>query len=278
MLQLVPFFAFPLLDAAPAAATEPGFGFPRYEAPYRQDDAEAQEVDPTKSVWKAAVTLGASSASGNTDVKSIAFTGDAVKEAAEKAGGQQRYTLGLSYNYAEAEGVQTQNRKAINGQVDHFLSARSYVLGTAGAMTDDQANLDLRWTAGVGYGNQFVDSAKWKVSGELGISYVDEDYEEFPGLPSSDQAFTAARIAYNWDWIANDNVNLTQNMAAYPNVEDPNDFFGTLDTRAKIVLTEKLFTQLRWLWNYNSNPPLDSTGVRLERSDHLVELTIGWTF
>ncbi len=238
------------------------------------DEATAGAVDPASvppqtdekpppTDWTGAVALGATFSDGNTDSKRTSATVDATKTV-EKS----RYTLGFSYNRAEENDVETQDRTYGKGQYDHFLDEKSYLLGLVTAESDDQADLDLRWTAGAGYGYQFLNNDEWKLAGEAGLSYFSEEFEN-----GDKDEYLAARLAWNADWKYSKLWQFTQAGQLFPNLEDKEDIYAQVDTRVKATLTETMFAQLQWVFSWDNTPAPDK-----ERVDNLYVLTVGWTF
>ena len=86
---------------------------------------------------------------------------------------ERRYTLGFDWQYAdESDGGPSElleRRAGVNGKVDFFLDDRSYLLMTSDIETDDKAQLDLRYSAGVGYGYQVAEDEDWSLSFEAGL-------------------------------------------------------------------------------------------------------------
>jgi len=56
-------------------------------------------------------------------------------------------------------------------------------------------------------------------------------------------------------------------------LEDSEDVNTRSDTRLKTTLTDKMFAQLQWIWDYDATP---ATGK--ERNDNQITLGVGWSF
>lgn len=246
----------PLVDAPapPAPATLP-------TSSLLQDEAAEAAADPA---WKGAVTVGASVSDGNTKIKRASATADAVKDMED-----HRYTLGFQWNFAQETGVITQRRTLARAQYDKFISEKMYWLANVSFEADSQADLDLRTIAGFGLGYQFKDTEKFKLAGEAGLSYFDEDY----GDDDADGDYIAARLAYKWDYLHSDRWAFSQNAEIYPSLEESDDVYAKVDTRAKATLTDNMFAQLQWLFDWDNTP---ASGKK--RVDNLYLLTVGWKF
>ena len=253
MLQML------LLTVAPALASE---------APTTlvQNAAAPAAPAPVKvePKWTGSVALGATYADGNTKRKSVSTTADA-----ERRTEKDRITLGFFWNYAEEEGVITSRKTQGRAKYDYFFSKKMFGLAQASAENDYQASLDMRTTIGVGLGYQFEDTPTWKLSGEAGLSYVDNDYVG----TTDDSSYLAARGAYTWNWTPNDKYELGQTGEIFPSLESSSDISARLDTKGRMNLTDKMFAQLQWLYQWDNTPAAGKV-----RSDNLVVFGLGWSF
>jgi putative salt-induced outer membrane protein YdiY len=138
---------------------------------------------------------------------------------------------------------------------------------------DSNANVDLRATAGVGYGYQFVDQEDLQYSAEVGVNYFATTYIDVPpGEPEDDNRMTA-RIASDLTWHPAEEWSVGNLIETYPPLESGKNWYTRADTRIRYDLSEVIFTQLQWLVDYNSEPAPDS-----KSTDHRLFFTVGWTF
>lgn len=224
--------------------------------------------------WSGSVTLGATLSTGNTENRSASASADSLWR-----GEENRLTLGALWNYQSnnTDGV-TQRKLYGSGQFDHFYNEKTYSYANASGDHDFNSTLDLRWTGGLGLGHQFRDDDQWSVSGEVGLSYIDEDFGETLGVKSADTDYLAARLAYNTAYLAGENWEFAHSGELFPGIDGKNEndntnFYSRLDTRLKTNLTETMFAQIQWIWEHN-NSPADGKG----RDDSLFALTVGWSF
>lgn len=233
------------------------------ESPLPEPVAPLQDEEVDDQGWSGNFTLGASLSSGNNDNRSANATFDTVWK-----GDPNRVTLGALWNYQEQEKIVTQRKVYGTAQYDRFFSEKAYGFAQTSGDYDKEAGLDLRYTAGVGAGYQFLDDAVWQLSGELGLSYVSEDFAS-----GHKNEYPAARAAYGVSWVDSDKWEVSNSGEIFPSLEDGNDVYARMDSRVKVTLTESMFAQLQWLMNWDNTP---DTGKK--RTDHLVTLTIGWGF
>ncbi len=261
---------FPVISLAILAATvqpsvadssEPSLVATLQEADEADEVAGAEEAEEPK--WTGAVTVGISLTEGNTDIQKASAGADAVKET-----DGSRYTLGFAWNFSEENGVVNQRKTFIRAQRDRFISEKMYWLVQASAEADNAAGVDLRTTIGAGLGYQFKDSDKFKLSGEAGLSWFNEEFES-----GTENDYISARLAYNWAYLLSDKWAFEQSGEIFPSLEDSEDVYTKIDTRAKATLTDNMFAQLQWVWDWDNTPAPGN-----ERADHLYLITVGWKF
>lgn len=228
-----------------------------------------EEEEEELGKWRGSINAGALFSDGNSDVRSISAGGEAHLRR-EK----DRIRLGAYWNFQEQKNQSTgqneisQRNSGANAQYDYFISERSYLFGQTSVQNDLQADLDLRFTLGGGIGHQFIEREDLKVSAEAGLSWFKE---EFGSSPDSD--YIAARGAYDIDWQVNDGLQILHTGVVFPSLEDSDDVYAMLDTRARLTLTENMFAQLQWVFNWDNTP---AAGVG--RKDNRYLLSVGWSF
>jgi len=256
-----------LASLADDAVTNPKFASATQDGeaavPPAEDETVPAEEEPEPPKWTGNLTFGSSVTGGNTDIKKSSLTADAVKEL-EKS----RYTLGFLWTFSEEDDEISQRRVFGTGQFDRFITDRFYWLAQLTAESDLNASVDLRTTVGGGLGYQFLESEKWNLSGEAGLSWLDESFET-----DEDNSYLALRAAYKVDWNPNSIWSLGQAIQVFPSLEDADDVYAKADTRLKVNISGSLFAQLQWVYDWNNTPAAGK-----ERVDNLYLLTIGWKF
>jgi putative salt-induced outer membrane protein YdiY len=246
-------------DIAPTVAVPAKMSSTTLESAFAQDAAS----EPEAPAWTGSLTAGLSTTSGNSDIDRASVTADA-----EKKTDDHRWSAGLSWAYqgSEAGGI-TQRRTEGNLQYDKFFSDSMFGYANTGVMNDLSAALDLRTKLGVGIGKDLVTSESWQVKGELGLSYLDSEFTD-----STSSEFLAARISYTAHYTPKGIFTLEHTGELLPSIED-SGAVATWDTRLKANISETFFAQLQWVFDYNKKPPLGN-----KTGDHLLLLTVGWTF
>jgi hypothetical protein len=108
---------------------------------------------------------------GNTDTDEVDYKLDSKWRSK-----RDRYTVGANGETDEANGTKTADNWRVSGKYDYFLEEPNYVGVLAQAEKDKFQDLDLRYLLGPYFGRQFYDEPVFSLQGELGFSYVTEEY------------------------------------------------------------------------------------------------------
>jgi putative salt-induced outer membrane protein YdiY len=184
-------------------------------------------------------------------------------------------------NDGDTENVtdETVNNHGGNLKYDYFFAEKTYAFANASAKVDNVAYLDLRYILGAGVGRQWKETEKVKWGTEVGLSYVDEDFEEdndpntgLP-IPSADTDFVAARLASVLAYQISTSSTFEQTAELFPSLEDSEDFIARVDNRLKMVITGKWIAQIQYVLDYDDSVPAGN-----DEADHRVVLSVGWSF
>jgi putative salt-induced outer membrane protein YdiY len=121
--------------------------------------------------WTGNIGFGLSRQRGNTDTNDLDY-----KLESQWRSKWDRYTLQANGETDEADGTKTADNWQVSGKYDYFLADPNYVGLLAMAEKDKFQDLDLRYLIGPYLGRQFYDEPIFSLSGELGFSYVTEEY------------------------------------------------------------------------------------------------------
>lgn len=117
------------------------------------------------------VSLAMGMQRGNTDTDELDYKLDSFWRSLEA-----RYTIRADGEIDKANGEKNADNWSILGKYDHFLEGADYWGFKVGFEQDEFIDLDLRTYAGPYYGRQFYETPRFTLSGELGLSYVIEDF------------------------------------------------------------------------------------------------------
>lgn len=232
------------------------------------DKLNPPEKPPVK--WEGAVTFGGYLLAGNTDRRGA--TGDFT---AVRRSDNDRLTANAYWEYAEDKDQATkdwklqQRRTGVQLKYDYFLTKHSYIWVNTAAEGNYNANLDLRYTVGGGYGHQWIENERTKFGTELGLAFFSEDFRN----ATQTEQYLAARFAWKLEHQLTERLKFWQMLEAYPSVEDAQDFYGKLDSRLIAKLTESFLAQAKIVLDYDNTP-----AAGRERLDVGYFLTLGWSF
>jgi putative salt-induced outer membrane protein YdiY len=108
---------------------------------------------------------------GNTDSDELDY-----KLESEWRSKWDRYTVQANGEKDENNGTKTADKWKFGGKYDYFLEDPNYIGLVALAEKDKFQDLDLRYLIGPYLGRQFYDEPIFSLRGELGFSYVSEEF------------------------------------------------------------------------------------------------------
>ncbi|MFT5732930.1 MAG: putative salt-induced outer membrane protein YdiY [Planctomycetota bacterium] len=227
---------------------------------------EPEEVE--EGVWHGSINLGMSKAEGNVNIETYALTGKAVRVV-----DIHRYTLDGLWYYSTLDNEINQRRALGSAKYDQFFSEKTYFWTNVLGETNEQAELDLRWTVGGGIGQQWRDDPEWKINTEVGLAYFKEEFNS-----GEKNDYLAARLAWDvWKRLT-DTVVFGHFAEIFPSVEDADDIYGRGETYVEAQLSARMTARLSWIAVYDNTPAELAPGVNLKRLDNIYLLNLGWTF
>lgn len=225
--------------------------------------------------WAGSLKLNGFYSEGNTDRRSVGLLFDASRRT-----DADRTSVDAQWDYAEDKDLDPTSatfrqwnlnqRRASGGlKYDYFLSKRWYFLANSRALGDTLANLQLRYTVGVGLGYTWVENDTTTFLTEVGVSYLNENYRNAD--PSVD--FLAIRAAYSLTHKFTEKTRFVHGVEAYPSTENGDDYYMRARTEISTSLTESMIAALTHILDYDNTP---ATGA--ERVDNRILLSVGWSF
>jgi putative salt-induced outer membrane protein YdiY len=201
---------------------------------------------------------------GNSEDDALNFDAEVIARTPEN-----RYKVAAEVNEAESAGVTTTSNRYLLTQYDAFLSEKDYLFVNAKAEQDKLADLNLRTSLGAGYGYQFFETERAKLSTEYGLAYINEDYEI-----ASDESFPSLSFGLDYErkfWQKK--LVFFNNYDVSVSLEDTADaLFGTkVGIRVPIVENVNVATQVNV--DYDNMPP---PGVK--KTDSSLIFSVGYGF
>lgn len=212
--------------------------------------SEVAKINPEKPRWTGDLSTGITFTSGNTRNESYSFSGQLGKRT-----DTNRTTLGgdamrRKERNDDGDDVVTENWWRAMGQFDHFISKKSYLFTQARYETDDIADLDRRLILGGGYGYQWIETDRTEFSTEVGLSWIDEKYEQ----PDQDDSRLAAQAGYRFRHKFDDTFSFIHDLTYYPSTEQFSDYYLTASSELRAAINKHLFTNFRVLFDYDASP------------------------
>jgi putative salt-induced outer membrane protein YdiY len=225
--------------------------------------------------WTGTMQIGGSITDGNTQRRSVGAAVDASRRTEV-----DRISFDASWDYSQDKDLDTgsatygswklNQRRAGGGlKYDYFLDKRWYLLGTGRVLGDTLADINLRFTGGVGVGYTVIENDSTTLLTEVGISYFNENY--ISNTPSQD--YVAGRVAYKLTHAFTDQTKIVHGVEAFPSLERAQDIYLQMKTELVTNLAGNMIASLGWIMDYDNTP-----APGRERADHRVLLSIGWSF
>lgn len=182
---------------------------------------------------------------------------------------RDRFTLKLDGEVDEANDQKNADNWLVLGKYDYFLSDTTYWGVNASAESDEFKDLDLRYLIGPYYGREFLTDPQFTLTGEVGVSYVNEDF-----ITAEDQDYPAA----NWylrmtsDYLGGDSQ-LYLDQRGIWNLDSTSDLVIDTALGLSFPLLWSLEAAAEILWEYDTGAVAD-----VEKLDETYRLRIGYSW
>ena len=243
-----------------------GAGVPQATIPLRQlayikPNAEESGVGVD---WSGRVTLGVTDTSGNTETR------DAYVEAGLKATAKDwRWTTNGRAKYTEDSGTQTAGNWLAATRFDWFFVERQYLYGRASIQRDTFSNIDLRWTAGAGYGYKVIESDRTNLELRAGLDHVSTQRVVPP-----DQDYLAFGWGIDFDhWFVQDRLQFFFGQEGFADPRGDEGMIIRSQTGLRAPIIDDLTANFQVNLDYNSDP-----GPGFKTTDRTYIVGLGYTF
>lgn len=214
-----------------------------------------QEAAP-EPLWESALGLSYLATTGNTETSSFGLDFKAARRPTPWG-----LDLVATFTRAEENENLTAEQYLVGGRALRRLSDRWSLFAGASWARDTFSGFENRWIAEAGVEYLAFESARHKLTVDLGLTWTKEDrifldelsQEEF--TESFDWLGAVAGLAY--EWTISDSASLTERLLYYPNFDDSSDWRVASDTALRASLTEMLALQLSYQIRYR-NQPIDT--------------------
>lgn len=212
----------------------------------------------------ARVNVGIDVKKGNTDTETYHFDGSFVARTEKN-----RYRAAFKTDNEKSSGVDTADNWLGSINYDHFLSEKWFLYGNASFESDQFKDLNLRSVLGVGSGYQFIETPTTKLSGEVGFSYANEDYEL-----DEDNSYPAGRLAFIIEKpLFDERVMFFHNDEALFNLEDADDITIRTQTGFRFPFYRRFNMTLQYNLDWEKMPAIGQ-----KKTDERYLVTLGYEY
>lgn len=230
----------------------------------RQDIAAINPPFSDGTHYSGKIDLGGAFNRGNSHDDQLHTSGELVARNPE-----DRYTLHWELNEARSADVKTTSNRRVLGQYDMFLDPRNYMFVNLKAERDELADLNLRSGAGAGYGHQFYDNDLLKLSGELSLNYIREDYESAP-----DDSFPTLGIGFKYEQkFFNQRLVYFNNFNVDTNLQDTGDVLVRNRMGIRIPVANGINLSTQFNLDYDNEPAPEA-----KKTDTALIFSLGYAF
>jgi len=218
-------------------------------------------------IWQREISAGYDRTSGNTHASQLTVSGHINRNrkhideitlkgetyyssSARKMNAQKWHGMGR-YAFSFGQDKKWYNFYKLEGDHDRF------------------ANIDYRLIPASGLGYWFFDSAETKLLLELAVGLEHTDYRD--QTKDTDEIVLIPRVFFEKTLFGKSKI--SQNVYAYPQVEDFNNYRLHSETTLTSPVTEGLSLRLSLIDDYNSNPP-----AATEKNDIRVVSSLAYSF
>ena len=236
------------------------------------DLASINPPPPVK--WTVNALVGLNFADGNTERRGANAEANITRRSKF-----DRLTGDVSWAYAEqatgtpepgGDGFSLTQRRITGGaQYDYFFNKKLFGLANVRATGDELANVELRFTTGLGAGYQWIENDNISFLTEAGLNFVSENFSDM----TPDNDYVASRARYRVIWSVLDNVQLDHGTLFLNSLEDPDDVLINKRTNINVALSDTLYTQFAWELDYDNTPAAGQ-----ERIDQRFFVSLGYSF
>jgi putative salt-induced outer membrane protein YdiY len=241
------------------------------ETGFKIDTTEIQAINPPpppppkKVKWVGSVVGNLAITDGNSDTKGIGISANMNRRTIE-----DRINLRAGYFYSENNQIGSRDDQFVVGKYDYFFNKKLFTYLTSRLDRDVIRDLDMRTTAGAGLGYQFIEDELYNLFGELGLSYVNEDY----GNSIDDDSYVAGRTALHFDWwILKDRLKFTEDLEIFLGIEDLDDWFAISESGLVYKWTDQWSANAAIRFEYDNTP---ATGFKSTDTKYI--LGVGYSF
>ncbi|NIV16963.1 MAG: DUF481 domain-containing protein [Woeseiaceae bacterium] len=182
------------------------------------------------------------------------------------------FSLNADAVQSDSEDNESSQRQSLDLQYKRLRPNRWYTGVIVSLDHNDELDLDLRTSIGVGGGRFMRQTNNTVLSLGGGVQVSRENVSS--GI--ADEETVEAVVTLNWDWFRYDTpeLDLSSTLQIIPNLSESGRVRGEFDISLKWEMIEDLFWELSFYDSYDSDPVVDGA----EKNDFGISTSLGWEF
>jgi putative salt-induced outer membrane protein len=221
--------------------------------------------------WRSALSLGMSTASGNSSSTSIALLGDGVR-----ATKQDKWSIYGSALYGRASGNTTANVMRLGTRYDWNLSEKLFAFGGLDLEKDGVAKLTLRTGLSGGLGYHVIKDANTTFDVFGGLGYTADSYGAARFIDKSNRtsySYMNLVLGEESTHKLSETVSAKQRFVYYPNLKNRGEYLARFDAGLSAAISKTSNVTVGLAVRQNSDP---GTGVK--KTDSFFTVGLGMKF
>lgn len=214
--------------------------------------ALAQATVKPDGQFRAALGLGASVSSGNTDASNLSLTGDAVRVT-----DQNKMSLYGNVQYARTEGVTTAEQMRLGGRYDQNLGSTYFAFGGLDFERNKFSNLKLRNQLSGGLGWHVLKSPTTTFDVFGGLSYTSDKYFDrsfIDGEHRTSYGYMGLLLGEESTHKLSDTTSAKQRLTIVPNLKNSGEFRANWDAGLAVAMSKAMSLNVGVAVAHNSDP------------------------
>jgi putative salt-induced outer membrane protein len=229
----------------------------------------AQATVKDDGQWRAAMGLGASVASGNTDTTVLNANADAVRKTKE-----DKISLYGNAMYGKSAGVKSADALRFGGRYDYNLSQSLFAFGGADVERDKIAGLSSRIALSGGLGYHLINTPDltWDLFG--GAGYTMDRYDAARVISNNSvTSYNYANLLLGEESThkLGESTSFKQRFVVYPNLKDSKAWRSQFDAGLAVAMSKAMNLNVGLSNRYNNEP-----GAGFKKSDTLLTTGISY--
>ena len=165
------------------------------------------------------------------------------------------------------------SRQSANLRYDKFLGLRLLAFAVGGLERNDRKRLNLRSTAGGGFGWRLQKTQNSELSVLAGLTYTNEQFQAAADGIAPGDSFGEGLLGLEWNTTPFDRVRFTTSLSGRPSLAGSGRYRIEYDSSVRISLISRFTWSLRLFDRFDSDPP-----IAVQRNDYGLVSAFGFAF